>query len=91
MVITFDYAKKIISGHERPIPVMIYGSSSFTSLNKDAVSAEKYMMKTLGFSLNIDTAYKYLCEYIKILQGTNILRQKAWNYINDAYKAVAVV
>ncbi|CAI2378940.1 unnamed protein product [Moneuplotes crassus] len=91
VVITFDYVKKILSGHERPIPVMLYGSSSFTSLNKDAVSAEKYMMKVLGFSLKIDTAYKYLCEYIRILQGTGRLRQKAWNYINDAYKTVAVV
>ena len=48
-------------------------------------------MKVLGFSLNVDLPYKYLWEYIRILQGTNRLRQKAWNYINDAYRTVAVV
>ena len=91
VVITFDYAKKILSNHERPIPVMIYGSTNFTSLNKDAVNAEKYIMKVLGFSLKVDTAYKYLCEYIKVLQATNRVRQKAWSYLNDAYKTVVVV
>ena len=91
VVITFDYVKKIIAGHERPIPVLVFGTTDFTLLLKDTVNGERYIMKVLGFTLKVDTPYKYLCEYTKVLQGTNRLRQKAWNYLNDAYKTVAVV
>jgi len=90
-VSTFDYVKKILRGHERPIPVLVFGSMNFTSLKKDAINAERYIMKSLGFILNIELPYSYLCEYIKILQGTNRLRQKAWNYVNDAHKTIVVI
>ena len=59
-VSTFDYVKKIHKGHPRPIPVLVFGSMSFTSLKKDTINAERYIMKVLGFSLNVDLPYKYL-------------------------------
>lgn len=88
---TFDYVKKMMKNFPRPIPVLNLGSMNFTSLKKDAINAERYIMKALGFSISFDLPYKYLWEYIKLLQGTNRLRQKAWNYINDALKTVAIV
>jgi cyclin L len=90
-VSTFDYAKKILNKTPRPIPVLEFGSMEFTSLKKDTINGERYIMKVLGFQLDIVTPYKFLWEYIEILHGTNRLRQKAWNYVNDAFKTIVVV
>ena len=88
---TLDYAKKLLKGYPDPDPVIGFGSIAYTSLKRDAINGERYIMKVLGFSVYQDTPYKYVIEYVKLLQGTNKLRQCAWNYVNDAHKSIAVV
>jgi transcription initiation factor TFIIIB Brf1 subunit/transcription initiation factor TFIIB len=39
----------------------------------------------------MDNANKYVNAYLKLLQGSKQLAQKAWNYANDCHRTVSVV
>lgn len=51
--------------------------------------AERVVLATLGFDLNLHHPYKPLVEAIKKFKvAQNALAQVAWNFVNDGYDAL---
>ena len=50
--------------------------------------AESIILKELGFSLYsvLHHPHKYILYFIKVLNGSDVLAQYAWNYCNDLMK-----
>ena len=65
------------------------GSRRYTLWKNELIFMESYILKELGFSLYSVTAehpHKYILYYVKMLQGSEELSQKAWNYLNDSMR-----
>ena len=52
-------------------------------MKNELIKTERYFLKELGFMLLVVHPHKFVLNYIKILEGSPELAQKAWNYIND--------
>ena len=52
------------------------------------IAVERIILKELGFSFYniIDHPHKYLLYYIRVLNGSEDLAQRAWGYLNDSMR-----
>ncbi|CDW77457.1 cyclin l1 [Stylonychia lemnae] len=94
VVSIFDYVYKMRKLKTRPVPLLDINSFQYTDLKKEIVDAERFILKELGFSTDkISTlnVHKYIYFYLKVLNGSKQLAQKAWNYVNDCYRTIVVV
>jgi len=93
VVSVFDYLLKIKRNIAPPIPVLDLNSNEFLRLRQELFETERLILKEIGFSLThlAIKPYKYLYYYAKILKLNRLFTQKAWNYINDAYRITVCV
>eukprot|EP00347_Sterkiella_histriomuscorum_P007354 403349268 len=95
VISVFDYVYKLNkANNQRPVPLLDISSFQFTDLKSEIVDAERFILKELGFStyqLSTLNVHKFIYFYLRVLDGTKQLAQKAWNYVNDAYKTTVVV
>jgi transcription initiation factor TFIIIB Brf1 subunit/transcription initiation factor TFIIB len=66
---------------------------TYQRLKNQIIVMETFILKELGFCLYDLTnhPHKYLLYFIKNLKGNRDFLQKAWNYLNDAYRTSLVV
>eukprot|EP01022_Parablepharisma_sp_SALTPOND_P000772 TRINITY_DN105022_c0_g1_i1.p3 TRINITY_DN105022_c0_g1~~TRINITY_DN105022_c0_g1_i1.p3 ORF type:complete len:481 (+),score=49.20 TRINITY_DN105022_c0_g1_i1:4477-5919(+) len=88
VVSVFDYLLKVKAKVPPPIPVLDLNSNEFILYRQALINAERLVLKEIGFSLNhlAVKPFKYLYYYLKLLKLNKVFAQKAWNYINDAYR-----
>ena len=69
--------------HMKPLEL---GGQRYTSWKDELITMERYLLKELGFSLYhiLDHPHKYILYYVRLLDGTPVLAQAAWNYLNDS-------
>jgi transcription initiation factor TFIIIB Brf1 subunit/transcription initiation factor TFIIB len=59
---------------------------------KDSIiRTERFMLKELGFIVQAAHPHKYLLHFIKIIEGSAEMAQKAWSYLNDSLRTIVVV
>ncbi|GAM17838.1 hypothetical protein SAMD00019534_010130 [Acytostelium subglobosum LB1] len=61
-------------------------SPEVVELSQKVVEKEHLLLTTINFELTVDHPYKYLLEYIKLINGSKNLCQIAWNFINDSLR-----
>ncbi|TFJ83726.1 hypothetical protein NSK_004830 [Nannochloropsis salina CCMP1776] len=63
-------------------------SVRYHDLREALLMIEKYVLKELGFGFYsiMDHPHKFILYYIKTLDGTPTLAQRAWNYLNDSLR-----
>ncbi len=93
VVSVFDYLYKIKEGVARPIPVIDLNSDEFMNFRQEVIAAERLILKEVGFVLNNlhVKPFKYLYYYLKVLRMNKALAQRAWNFVNDAYRVPVCV
>lgn len=93
VISVFDYLLKIKEGVEQPIPVLDLNSDEFSHFRQELITAERAILKEVGFVLaHFQTKpYKYLYYYLKVMKLNKAFAQKAWNYVNDAYRSAVCV
>ena len=64
------------------------GGDRYHRWKSELLLMERHLLKELGFSLYsiMDHPHKYLLYFVKLLNGTFELSQKAWNYLNDSLR-----
>jgi hypothetical protein len=67
---------------------MELGGQQYTMWKNELLMVERYILKELGFSLyNImDHPHKYILYFIKVLNGSEVLANTAWGYLNDSMR-----
>jgi hypothetical protein len=88
IVNVFHYAISKYLG--KPHIIMDYYCEEYLRLRNDVVTAERYLLKELGFNIHIAHPHKLIISYLKLLQLVehHELVQRAWNYMNDGLRTV---
>jgi hypothetical protein len=81
------------SGAKQEIHILDVTTRTYIRLKNQIIIMEMIILKELGFSLYDLTnhPHKYLLYFIKNIKGTRDFLQRAWNYLNDAYRTSLVV
>eukprot|EP01051_Picozoa_sp_SAG22_P026251 SAG22_NODE_8190_length_676_cov_0.684575_1_plen_185_part_01 len=58
-------------------------SEEFKKMKERVLKAERDLLHTSRFDLNIVHAYKFIMQYVKQLNGSRDLAQVAWSFYND--------
>ena len=68
--------------------LLVRGGPQYSKLKQQLLSIERYLLKELGFSLNMDHPHRYILHYIQFLEMNEDTEfaQCAWNYINDSMR-----
>jgi hypothetical protein len=63
-------------------------SARFAQWSDWLIMVERQLLVEVGFSIDAMTEHphKFLLYYVKMLDCTNALAQKAWNYVNDSFR-----
>eukprot|EP00501_MAST-03F_sp_TOSAG23-6_P002339 GSMAST32.ASY1.ANO1.2441.1 assembled CDS len=76
--------------HRKNLPQqqMELGGMRYTKWKNAVLKTERYILKDLGFSLYtiMEHPHKFILYYVKCLDGSHELAQKAWNYLNDSLR-----
>jgi len=87
-----DYVMKLKKGER---DVLDISSFHYTDTKQEIFEAERYILKEIGFAteaLSESNVHQYLYFYLRdVLKGSKQLAQKAWNYVNDAYRTTVIV
>ncbi|EQC26735.1 hypothetical protein SDRG_15464 [Saprolegnia diclina VS20] len=70
-------------------PILLMPSDPrFSQWSDYIIMVERQLLIEVGFSIDAMTEHphKFLLYYVKILDGSNALAQKAWNYVNDSFR-----
>lgn len=72
----------------KPTPFLDPNCREYLETKHDVVRAERHILRELSFEVGLllDHPHKYVLQYIKALKCSNVVAQKAWNYLNDSMR-----
>eukprot|EP00658_Telonema_sp_P-2_P019142 TRINITY_DN17518_c0_g2_i1.p1 TRINITY_DN17518_c0_g2~~TRINITY_DN17518_c0_g2_i1.p1 ORF type:complete len:422 (-),score=116.30 TRINITY_DN17518_c0_g2_i1:46-1311(-) len=83
----WDHMRKLREGKSgKDLAPLNPWSDDFREVKDRMVSAERMMLKKLGFVLFVEHPQKFIIMYLQQLQLWN-LSQAAWNYCNDSFRS----
>ncbi|OQR96510.1 cyclin-L1 [Achlya hypogyna] len=70
------------------LTLLMPSNPRFSQWSDWIIMVERQLLIEVGFSIDTMTEHphKFLLYYVKILDGSNALAQKAWNYVNDSFR-----
>lgn len=57
----------------------------YWEMKSTIINTEKFILKELGYVLQVVHPHKFLLNYIQILKGSKQLAQSSWNFLNDRF------
>eukprot|EP01133_Synstelium_polycarpum_P001371 gene1371-1574_t len=64
---------------------------AYWSMKADVVQAEFIILREFGYMMTVELPHKFILNYMKLLDKSNELAQKAWNYLNDSMRTTVSV
>ncbi|CAM9256935.1 unnamed protein product, partial [Heterosigma akashiwo] len=86
ILFVFHHISQVRRGE--PITPLELGAQTYMQWKSELIKMERHVLKELGFSFyNImDHPHKFILYYIKVLDGSSALAQRAWSYVNDSLR-----
>eukprot|EP01132_Coremiostelium_polycephalum_P003120 gene3120-3901_t len=69
-----------------PIEYVDTSKESYWDFKGDIIISEFEILKEFGFHMMVDVPHKYILNYMKLLDKSNVLAQHSWNYLNDSMR-----
>lgn len=63
-------------------------SRKFWEMREQVLVAERVLLQTLGFELQLEHPYRELLAYVKSVHMRRDFAQLAWNFVNDSYRTI---
>jgi cyclin T len=65
---------------------IVMDSREYLDLREEILVAERQVLQAIAFDLTVEHPYKYLLNYVKVIEGNRNLAQVAWNFVNDSLR-----
>ncbi|EFA77834.1 cyclin [Heterostelium album PN500] len=89
IVNTFNYVFQKTEGAK--IEYLDTREELYWKLKADVMEAEMTVLKEFGFLMKVEPPHKFILNYLKLLEKSNDVAQKAWNYLNDSMRTTLSV
>ncbi|EGG15128.1 cyclin [Cavenderia fasciculata] len=89
VVNVFNYIQQ--KREKKTIEFLDTNQQRYWDLKHEVIEAELTLLKEFGFMMSVEPPHKYILSYMKLLDRSNELAQKAWNFLNDSMRTTLCV